>query len=323
MFFVLLPDLTILDVIGRDAAKIVNNLCTANVMTLGPMMGREAFVTDVRGKTVGHVCIFQTPSGLRMIGAGTNANDDRPKQSAAISAHLDRYTLREDATPADISGSLAAVLVDGNLLAKLDSFAAVLVTDPVTCELQSTDFGIKLEDSESIRGCAYRVPWWGDQSVLMLVDKNEMGGLLAHLRDKGGIEEDAHEFHRRRIGAKFPWFGIDIDPSNLPQEADRDSAAISFQKGCYLGQETVARLDALGQVQKRLVLWDLTCQSTPRVNTELKSDDRTVGRLTSVTGGNGANQYIALGFARRSHLDPGSIAHGSNEDGQEIEAVVL
>ena len=57
----------------------------------------------------------------------------------------------------------------------------------------------------------------------------------------------------RRIEAGFPWYGPDISEKNLPQELARDQRAISFTKGCYLGQETVARIDALGHVNQTLV----------------------------------------------------------------------
>ncbi len=61
------------------------------------------------------------------------------------------------------------------------------------------------------------------------------------------------EWQTLRIRNRWPVLGADYDDRNLPQELDRDASAISFHKGCYLGQETVARLDALGQVQKKLV----------------------------------------------------------------------
>jgi tRNA-modifying protein YgfZ len=69
-----------------------------------------------------------------------------------------------------------------------------------------------------------------------------------------GAERCSHEaLEIVRIEAALPQFGTDISDANLPQEVNRDAAAISFTKGCYLGQETVARLDALGHVNRLLV----------------------------------------------------------------------
>ena len=61
-------------------------------------------------------------------------------------------------------------------------------------------------------------------------------------------------FETARIEAGTPLYGRDITAENLPQEIDRDRLAISFTKGCYLGQETVARIDALGHVNRLLRL---------------------------------------------------------------------
>ena len=63
---------------------------------------------------------------------------------------------------------------------------------------------------------------------------------------------DLAAFETLRIEAGTPLFGVDFNDNNLPQEVGRDDRAISFTKGCYLGQETVARIDALGHVNQQL-----------------------------------------------------------------------
>jgi folate-binding protein YgfZ len=68
----------------------------------------------------------------------------------------------------------------------------------------------------------------------------------------GLIDLDSSAFEVLRIEAGVPASGRDVTPDNLPQEVARDSQAINFVKGCYLGQETVARIDALGHVNKLL-----------------------------------------------------------------------
>ena len=76
--------------------------------------------------------------------------------------------------------------------------------------------------------------------------------LLELGRDLGLIEADADSFDVLRIEAGTPVFGKEVTDKNLPQEFGRDDRAISFVKGCYLGQETVARIDALGHVNQML-----------------------------------------------------------------------
>src|SRR4029077_16139845 len=82
--------------------------------------------------------------------------------------------------------------------------------------------------------------------------RSVMESLLTHGRDLGLIEVDAATFETLRIEAGTPVFGKEVTEKNLPQEFGRDDRAINYVKGCYLGQETVARIDALGHVNQVL-----------------------------------------------------------------------
>lgn len=110
------------------------------------------------------------------------------------------------------------------------------------------------------------------------------------------------EFHVRRIQHRFPLDRIDCDERNLPQELNRDAALISFTKGCYLGQETVARIDALGRVNQLLV--GLEFEGTlPEPGEELLVAEKVIGRITSVAQ---LSEAIGLAYVRREHVKPGT-----------------
>ena len=345
MKFVLLPQLSVVVVTGADAPKIANNLCTANVLTLGVGDGSEAFITEVRGKMLGHVCLYRTDPGLILIGAGPSSSgasstgEEAVSQAAAVVAHLDRYTLREDSVPTDASGEYAGLLLDRELAASLDASLASLCDGVADGKLVArsitTAVSELLGDGAGVAGSlvCYSVPWWEGGAVLILAEPSLVDRLADRLRQRGHadasgvVEVEEAEFHRLRIEAFFPWYGVDVNATHLPQEADRDRIAISFTKGCYLGQETVARLDALGQVQKKLVRFRITCSEKPSPGTELRDGEKVVGRLTSVAADGLAqslvmNSFVAMGFARRSHFEPGSRASGVTESGAEIQAVV-
>lgn len=271
-----LSSATVLDLIGQDAAKILNNLTTNDVQSLQPGCGCETFITDVRGKTLAHVFAFRTADGFRLIGA--------PGQAETIAAHADRYTIREDAHPVDRSGDLSVFVIAPDA--------------PVTLRGE-TDWG------ES-NAQAYDMDWLGEQTMVLLTETP--GAIEQVVRSAGEITDDDSGFHRARVLAGFPWFGVDLSEKNLPQEANRIGQSICFTKGCYLGQETVARLDALGQVQKQLVRWS-TEGSIPALGSEVSTDGKVVGRLTSVVQ-TGDDTALAIGIARRSHFEPGSSAQG-------------
>lgn len=299
-----IPPLSIVDVVGADAATIVHNLTTNIVLGLEKDHGNECFVTDVRGKTLGHVLLYRLDNSIRLIGPGG--------QSERIAQHVDRYTIREDATATIRDADFSSLVLSPQLAGDL---APGLVEGSVLREVEITIAGV----TANLYGCR----WLGEGSGVLLFAAADQDSVLSELLSRqGGELGDEHLFHEGRVRARFPWYGVDLNESNLPQEADRDSVAISFTKGCYLGQETVARLDALGQVQKKLVTWSIQ-GGVPEPGTELKVGEKTVGKLTSVAA-EGDQGAIAIGPARRSHFDVGSTARGTLEPGSiEITATVI
>ncbi len=278
-----LPTATIVDLVGDDAAAILHNLTTNDIKSLEIGCGCETFLTDVRGKVLAHVFAFRTVNGYRMIGAAGQAD--------AIISHADRYTIREDATPVDQSAALMVYV--------LGPEAPVALRD---------------EPDWASQGVAvYDVDWLGTDTILLVGE--DPSGVPQIVETVGETIGDEPAFHTARTLAGFPWYGIDLSEKNLPQEATRIEQTICFTKGCYLGQETVARLDALGQVQKQLVCWQ-TSGEIPPAGSEVKLDDKVVGRLTSVAK-TSETTATAIGMTRRSHFEPGSKASGEG-----FEAVV-
>lgn len=296
-----LNDLTILDIVGTDAVQVLNNLCTADVKLLQTGSGVETFVTEVRGRTVGHGCLYKLADRLRFIGARD--------QAPTLLAHIDRYIIREDAQPSDTSATFCSVLITADGAEQLAAQWGLTPGTPPHLTLAAGP--AELQDLT-----VYQVPWTGPQDWLCVAPADSREAVTAALAPLQIPAGDLHSFHTRRILAGFPWFGVDVDETNLPQEADRNEAAISFTKGCYLGQETVARLDALGQVQKKLVRWQLQTTAPVAAGTELTSDGKKVGKVTSAVPVD--DHTVALGYARRSHFDAGSQA-----DCNGVAAVVL
>ncbi|MGZ4302100.1 MAG: CAF17-like 4Fe-4S cluster assembly/insertion protein YgfZ [Gaiellaceae bacterium] len=105
-----------------------------------------------------------------------------------------------------------------------------------------------------------------------------------------GDEVGEEELERWRIEAGIPRWGREIDEQILPAEAGLDETHISFSKGCYPGQEPIARQRYRGKVNRKLRVLDVEGDATP--GTELVLDGKTVGRITSVVPG------VALGYVR-------------------------
>jgi folate-binding protein YgfZ len=301
-----LPQLSVVNIDGADAATILHNITTNAVKTLGDGEGCETFITDVRGKTLGHGYLYRTGDRFQYIGAAN--------QSQVIVDHMDKYTIREDAVPTIADGQFESLVVSPDQVAQLG------ITTPKG-ELPSCwkqPFG-------GAELMMFRVAFLGTGSVLVLVESDRWDAVRGSLLKKDIALAEQADFHRARVLAGFPWYGVDLDEKNLPQEVDRDDTAVSFTKGCYLGQETVARLDALGQVQRKLVKWSID-GAVPTAGSTLESEGKAVGRLTSVASplAAGPTKAIALGYARRSHFDAGANAQGiDSRTGQVFTGTVL
>jgi folate-binding protein YgfZ len=119
----------------------------------------------------------------------------------------------------------------------------------------------------------------------------------------------AEELERLRILAGTPAWGLELDDRVLPAEAGLEERAISFTKGCYPGQEPVARLHYRGHPNRGLRVLELVGDDLPTYDAELTLDDKVVGRITSAVAD--AGRVIALAYVRREVPDDAVLLHGS------------
>jgi tRNA-modifying protein YgfZ len=157
-----------------------------------------------------------------------------------------------------------------------------------------------------------------DTGVDLICDATATEELTVALRDRGAVlaSEDAAEIVRVEHGR--PRYGIDLDETVIPQEAGLNERAVSFTKGCYVGQETVARLYYKGKPNRHLRGLRLTAPAEP--GAELRLGERSVGRLTSSVL-SPAHGPIGLALVRRE-AEPGTSV-SAGEHGAEAEVVEL
>ena len=124
-----------------------------------------------------------------------------------------------------------------------------------------------------------------------------------------------------RIEAGIPVYGQDMTATTLPIEANLD-AAISYTKGCYVGQEVIARIEARGHVNRKLVGLRLHGDTLPAPGAKIVSPQRDVGWITSVTYSPALHQNIAIGYVRREAMAPGTMLDVQS-DGASLTATVV
>ena len=286
-----LSERTRIELTGADRAKFLHNLCTNEVRKLPPGAGCEAFLCDARGHVLFHVFILCRAESLVV--------ETMPGEEARLLAHLDRYLIREQVALAPRTEATCELLVAGPRAAEI---LAALASGPLPEERLAN---AKLELA-ACQALVIRTDLVRPGGLLVIADRAKVAELQQAIRD-AGAEPCRHEaLDAARIEAGFPWYGVDITAENLPQEVGRDSLAISFIKGCYIGQETVARIDALGHVNKRLVGVKFSGRETPTAGAELKAAEQVVGAVTSARYSPRLQAPLALAYVRRGHHEPGA-----------------
>jgi folate-binding protein YgfZ len=108
-----------------------------------------------------------------------------------------------------------------------------------------------------------------------------------------------------RTEAGIPWYGLDMGPNSLPMEFGLDSA-VSLDKGCYRGQEIVARIAYRGRLGRSLAGVLLDCDVIPQPGTEIRAGDAKAGRITSAIISPSAGKPLALAVLKTVYLEPGT-----------------
>jgi folate-binding protein YgfZ len=260
----------------------------------GLPVGRTAYTAllTAKGAMVADARLLHRPDDLLL--------DLEPGRGSAVKEFLERYLVSEDADIADVSGEHALLALRG------PSCSALLAA----LGLSDLTLGAALPfEMAGVRGWALEASGWTRAGVDFLVPAPEAENLATALSEIGAQVELrlAGQFAAEwlRVEAGIPRFGADMDDKTLPLEANLTSA-LHYQKGCYIGQEVVARQTFRGHVNKKLAGLRLgDSAAAPRA--ELRAQERKAGYLTSVVRSPSLGEYVALGYVHRDFLAPGTI----------------
>ena len=287
---------------GKDRCRVFNNLCTQDLRTLADGQAFETFITDVKGRTFGH--------GIAISVGGEAFFVSVPDQGSKLVPHFDRYIIREDAVVSDVSKDYQFWLFRDRVVA---AQAFGIASDMVPAA--ASTMIVELEEERVI---LVHAPWIGPDSILAIVplgcSHKKIGKLLgSEWSQSDMVHRNAWEL--ARLQAFWPWYGIDMDERHLPQEVNRDGTSISFNKGCYLGQETIARLDMLGKVQKKLVRIVVDSVECPKTQSAIQADGKEVGTICSAAYDPTTGNCVVLAYVKRSHFAPGQVLSIEGHEG--------
>jgi folate-binding protein YgfZ len=274
---------------GRDAQDFLHRMISNDVKSLQPGKGVWALFLDIKGHIQGDMKIYRFQDFLMMI-------LQRHALERVIKG-LDRYVISEQLQMVDVSEEFGLFQIFGpNAASVLQSKGVqALPTDELSFQSASIN-GIEIQIICMGTGYSILVPAGSATDLLNFLDLQPIG---------------QRAFNIFRIETGLPVLGSDFDDSNLPQESRLDKA-ISFTKGCYLGQEVIARLDAQGHVNKILVGLESSTELKPEQ--KLYFGGKEIGRITSAAYSPLKKLNVALGYVRREHAKDGQVLQSSNDN---------
>lgn len=291
---------------GKDRVDLLQRITTNDLKKLASGSGNLCCFTTAKGRVIDRCRMLVGQDAILVV---TSAG-----RSPAVAQWIDRYVIIEDVKVVDLSAAVFQLDVVGEgaraIGARLDSRFDSL---PRHGHLQTTIEGVEgvtMVRTEGLRS---------SDAMAVIGPRAAKDSVVAAIGSDVPILDEA-EFEALRIDAGVPTFGRDVTEDNNPLEAGLWDS-VSFEKGCYVGQEVVARLRNYDKVMKQLCRIELPA-SFP-TGTKLLADGRDVGVLTSVAGPPHLEKHVALGYVQRRIVQNGTPMVLGTSDAKVLDVRVV
>lgn len=298
---------------GADCLRFLHGMVTNTVESLAENEGNYAAVTSARGQTLLDVWVHRLQDCIYM--------ETEPGLATKLMETLDRYLIADDVALSDES----------------DAWAILGVQGPTALELAGRVVGripADLPEHHTIIRKFEGIPIWvtarsytGEPGCDLRIAQNRADSLRRALVTAGGTPIGWQVEKILRVEAGIPRYGAEIDESVAPLEAGLNRA-VDFEKGCYIGQEVIAKMHFRGRPRRYLtglLLNKGTSAHALSGNTpvcgNITVNDKTVGRVTTCVKSLHFNRVIALAIIRRGYHEAGQRV--LLDDGSEAEVVNL
>ncbi|MCB1058419.1 MAG: aminomethyltransferase family protein [Acidobacteria bacterium] len=277
---------------GEDRQRFLHGQVTCDVKALAPGQGTYGFFTTAKGRIEADVVVLATEDRLVL--------ELPPGLAAPIAARLEKYVIADRVEIARPATVVTLALVGPEAEAAVNAWAT---PDGLPCEAWEHRPVTALGQPATL----LRHPRLGVAGYQLLLDGASAEEVAkALLEDVPGIRPVGFSaYEMLRVEAGVPRFGDDFGPDNFPQETGIDEA-VSYTKGCYLGQEVVARLHYRGQVARQLRGLVVAGDQVPAPGTELSLEDRPAGAITSAAWSPALGRPLALALLQRRAFEPGT-----------------
>ena len=282
-------------VTGRERQRFVHAMVSNDTQSLQPGQGCYATFLNAKGHLMADFIVYAEADAYLL--------ELEPQVVRPFITAIEDFVISEDVTFHDESGHCGIVALQGPRAADLltravgQEMPALRMYASTTCQLAG----------QAVR--CMRRSYTGELGYQLLTAPAALpevwNALWAHREACEARAVGLEMLDVARIEAGIPVYGRDMTEETIPVEANLD-AALSYTKGCYIGQEVIARIEARGHVNRKLVGLLLDGTRLPESGAKIISPQREVGWITSAAYSPACQQNIALGYVRREVLTPGT-----------------
>jgi folate-binding protein YgfZ len=299
-----------LGVTGGDRQRFLNGQVTNNVKDLRPGEGCYAAVVNAKGRIQGDLNIYCLAEELLL--------DCEPGHGAKIAGRLEQFIIADDVQVMDISADYGLLSVQGPQSTEV--VARAFPDRPLPEQAWSSV--VWPEPAGEI--CVVNLSRTDLPGLELFVPHSGLGKVWIELVEavavSGGRPCGWECLEWARIEAGRPRYGQDMDERNLAPEAGLDTHAISYTKGCYIGQEVISRIQSIGRVTRSLrgLEFEASKEPLPRHGDRLTQDGREVGYITSAIHSPRLGRSIGLGYVRREVADAAAVLEVQTQAGRRM-----
>jgi folate-binding protein YgfZ len=279
--------LGLLQVTGKDRLSFLNGLLTNEILKLNEGVGVRSALLNTKARVLADLYLYAKEDDL-LIDTG-----DVP--GAQVRDILERFIITEDVKVKDITSEFVHLTLQGQQAA----------------ENARELFGVTFADLKPLQhktiGPTFIVnrDRTGQSGYDMIIPNDEAEAVWQGFLLKGVTPVGLDALEILRLEAGYPRYGVDVDENIIILEAGYKDA-ISFNKGCYLGQEVVARATHIGRVNKNLVQFQTDSDYVPSPRSKLNASGKDAGYVTSAAFSPGLKTVVGLGYAQRDFAKVGT-----------------
>jgi len=283
----------LIEIRGADRVDFLHRLLTNDIKGLVPGGGCQAALLNPSGKLIAPVLVLAQENALWLMCQMPHA--------PTIMQQLEHYHFSEQVTCTNHERASAVLALQGpRTIAILTDFFGRVISLPQPGDHVTVSF-------EQIPAWIVRHSLIQEIGVLCLIEARHAQTMWEALQRWGPsdvLRVGWEALNVSRIEAGIPWWGVDMDETNLLPETGVDAGLVSDAKGCYVGQEIVARLRTYGSVSKRLVGLRLRSPHIPERMDGIVRGDEPLGHVTSACDSPALRCPIALGYVKRPSYEP-------------------